>query len=119
MYVSPPSLDPAVVSAAFSLIFRQGRSPPSCPAPNDNDILNRIRDKVPLASPATCRDALVEVRRLEFDVVDIAGAFRSGEYGEGAFAEAAALCELEDKDPGFTDDEYTTAFKIGLIWAGL
>ena len=119
MYTSPHSLDPAIVSAAFSLIFRQGRSPPSCPAPDDNDILNRIRDKVPSASPAACRDALIRVRRLEFDVVDIAGAFRDGQYGEGKEAEAAAHCELEDKDPGFSDDEYRSAFSVGRIWAGL
>ncbi len=37
--------------------------------------------------------------------MDIAGAFRDGQYGEGSEAEAAALCELEDKDPGFSDDE--------------
>jgi hypothetical protein len=119
MYTSPPSLDPAIVSAAFSLIFRQGRSPPSCPAPDDNDILNRIRDKVPSASPAACRDALIRVRRLEFDVVEIAREFRTGQYGNGDDAEAAALCDLEDRGPGFSDDEYSTAFKVGLIWAGI
>jgi hypothetical protein len=110
-------VDPEVLAAAFTLIFRQGRSPPSCPSPHDNDLLNRIRDAVPAASPAVCRDALIRVRRLSFDVVEAAGAFRDGQYGEGDDAEAAALCELEDKDPGFSEAEYRTAFEVGLMWA--
>ena len=39
--------DPAALSAAFALVFRKGRSPPSCPVPDDTDLLNRIRDAVP------------------------------------------------------------------------
>lgn len=114
-----PAADPETLSAAFVLVFHQGRSPPSCPAPNDNDLLNRIRDAVPLASPAVCREALVRVRRLSFDVTEICAAFREGEYGSGDGAKAAALCELEDRNPGFTDAEYRTAFLVGLMWAGL
>ena len=119
MYSSPGTIDPKILSAAFSLVFRQGRSPPSCVAPNDTDLLNRIRDAVPVASPAACRDALIRVRRLSFDVVEVAGGFREGQYGSGADAEAAALSELEEKNPGFSDAEYSTAFKVGQIWAAL
>jgi hypothetical protein len=59
------------MSAAFTLIFCQGRSPPSCPVPNDTDLLNRIRDKVQNASPAECRDSLIRVQRLSHDVYEI------------------------------------------------
>jgi hypothetical protein len=110
---------PAELSAAFALVFRQGRSPPSCPAPNDTDLLNRIRDAVPAASPRACHEALVRVRRLSFDVVEVCTAFRQGEYGTGDDAQAAALAELERQDPGFLPPEYRTAFAVGLMWAQL
>ena len=119
MYTAPKNLDPAVLSAAFSLVFRQGRAPPSCQTPDETGLLNRIRDAVPSATPAVCRDALIRVRRLSFDVTEVAGAFREGMFGDGNEAEAAALCELEDKDPGFTDAEYRTAFRVGLMWTEL
>lgn len=115
----PVKPDPAVLSAAFILVFRQGRSPPSCPVPDDTDLLNRIRDAVPAASPAACREALVRVRRLSFDVVEGGRAFLQGEYGTGNDAKAVALADLERRNPGFSDPEYQTAFSIGLIWAGL
>jgi hypothetical protein len=114
-----PAADRETLSAAFVLVFRKGRSPPSCPMPDDNDLLNRIRDAVPQASPAVCREALVRVRRLSFDVKEICTAFREGAYGSGDDAQAAALCELEDRNPGFTDAEYRTAFLVGQMWAGL
>jgi len=114
-----PEADPETLSAAFVLIFRQGRSPPSCPAPDDNDILNRIRDAVPAASPAVCREALIRVRRLSFDVLEICTAFREGQYGSGDLARAKAIGELEDRNPGFSDAEYRTAFFAGQMWAGL
>jgi len=119
MYTAPRTLDPAVLSAAFSLVFRQGRAPPSCQTPDEAGLLNRIRDAVPSASPAVCRDALIRVRRLSFDVVEVAGTFRDGQYGCGEDAEASALRELEEKDPGFSDAECRTAFKVGLMWAAL
>jgi hypothetical protein len=112
-------MDPAVLSAAFALVFRQGRSPPSCPMPDDMDLLNRIRDAVPSASPAVCREALIRVRRLSFDVVEICTAYREGDYGSGNEAKAAALCDLEGKDPGFSEPEYRTAFSVGLLWVQL
>ena len=114
-----PVTDPEVLSAAFVLVFRQGRSPPSCPAPNDTDLLNRIRDAVPAASPLVCRDALVRVRRLSFDVTEICTAFREGQFGSGDEGRAAALGELERQNPGFSDAEYHTAFNVGQMWAGL
>jgi hypothetical protein len=114
-----PKLDPAVLSAAFVLVFRQGRSPPSCPMPDDNDLLNRIRDAVPSASPAAGREALIRVRRLSFDVVEVCGALQDGEYGSGDEALAAALADLEGKDPGFSKTEYRTAFAVGQMWARL
>ncbi|NMB79321.1 MAG: hypothetical protein GYA23_09545 [Methanomicrobiales archaeon] len=117
-HTKSPEADEAL-SAAFSLIFHKGRSPPSCPVPDDNDLLNRIRDAVPQAPPKACRDALVRVRRLSFDVTEVCGAFLQGDYGEGADAKAAALADLETKDPGFSEAEYFTAFAVGLMWAQL
>jgi hypothetical protein len=114
-----PAADPEALSAAFVLIFRQGRSPPSCPAPNDTDLLNRIRDAVPAVSPAVCREALVRVRRLSFDVTEICTAFHEGLYGNGEVAQTAALAELRDRNPGFTDADYHTAFNVGMMWTGL
>jgi hypothetical protein len=111
--------DPKALSAAFVLVFRQGRSPPSCPLPDDAGLLNRIMDTAPDASPAACREALIRVRRLSFDVVEAATAFRQGEYGTGDEAKAAALSDLEGKDPGFSEEEYCTAFAVGLMWAAL
>ena len=116
---SPPALNPAVLTAAFDLVFRKGRSPPSCPMPDDNDLLNRILDAVPSASPKACRQALIRVRRLSFDVMEVCSAFRQGDYGAGDESRAGALADLEGKNPGFSQDEYITAFAVGLMWAGL
>lgn len=116
---SPPAPDPSVLSAAFVLVFRQGRSPPSCPAPDDAGLMNRISDAVPSASPTACRDALVRVRRLSFDALEAGTMYLEGEYGEGEKARALAVADLEAKDPGFTGPEYRTAFSVGLMWAGL
>jgi hypothetical protein len=112
-------VDPAVLSAAFVLVFRQGRSPPSCPAPDDTDLLNRIRDAVPSAPPAACREALVRVRRLSFDAAEAGAAYVNGDFGTGEPAKEAAARDLAAKDPGFSDPEYRTAFAVGLMWAGL
>ena len=114
-----PGIDPEVLSAAFVLVFRQGRSPPSCPVPDDNGLLNRISDAVPAASPSVCREALVRVRRLSFDVAEAGSAFMNGEYGTDDGAKDAAVADLEKKNPGFTGPEYRTAFAVGLMWAGL
>ena len=112
-----PDSDPAACTAAFNLVFHKGRSPPSCTTPNDNALLNRIRDAVPSASPNVCREALVRVRRLSFDVVEISGSFLHGDYGSGDDAKAAALADIEAKNFGFSDAEYITAFAVGLMWA--
>jgi len=112
-------IDRAVLSATFSLVFRKGRSPPSCPAPNDTDLMNRIRDAVPAVSPTVCREALIMVRRLSFDAAEIGAGVLAGEYGSGDAARAAALSELEKRNPKFSQDEYRTAFEVGMIWAAL
>lgn len=114
-----PQADPRALAAAFDLIFRKGRSPPSCPVPDDTDLLNRIRDAVPDASPAVCREALVRVRRLSFDVLEICMGYQDGQYGSGDGAQAAALADLEAGNPGFSPDGYRTAFLVGQMWAGL
>jgi hypothetical protein len=128
-----PATDPKALSAAFVLVFcdrrehdkdpedsslQQGRSPPACPVPGDTDLLNRIRDAVPSASPAVCREALVRVQRLSFDVTAICTAFREGQFGSGDGARAAALHELREHNPGFSDAEYRTAFNLGQLWSG-
>lgn len=105
-----------VMSIAFDLIFRKGRSPPSCPVTDDTDLLNRIRDKVHNESPDMCRDALIRIQRLSHDVYEVCGAFREGEYGSGEDALAKALALLEKKCPGLSKDEYRTAFAVGMMW---
>ena len=112
-------MDARALSAAFVLVFRQGRSPPSCPAPDDNDLLNRIQDAVPSVSPAICHEALIRVRRLSFDASGIGSDFLTGQYGSGESAQAAALAKLEERNPGFSEAEYRTAFLVGRMWAGL
>jgi hypothetical protein len=112
----PKKPSPEVMSIAFDLIFRKGRSPPSCPAPDDNDLLNRIRDKVRNESPLMCRDALIRIQRLSHDVYDVCGAFRDGEYGGGDDALAKAIALLQKKCPGLSDEEYRTAFAVGMMW---
>jgi hypothetical protein len=116
--MSPPTSPPGpeVMSIAFDLIFRKGRSPPSCPTPDDTDLLNRIRDKVQNESPAMCRDALIRIQRLSHDVYDVCNAFRDGEYGSGDEAMVSALALLKKKCPGLSEDEYRTAFAVGMMW---
>ena len=116
MTAVPPKPTSEVMSIAFDLIFRKGRSPPSCPAPDDTDLLNRIRDRVRNESPAMCRDALIRIQRLSHDVYEVCGAFREGEYGSGDEALGTALALLEKKCPGLSEDEYRTAFAIGMMW---
>ena len=112
----PQKPSPEVMSIAFDLIFRKGRSPPSCPAPDDTDLLNRIRDKVQNESPAMCRDALIRVQRLSHDVYEVCDAFRKGEYGSGDEALIKALSLLEKKCPQLSKEEYRTAFAVGMMW---
>ena len=86
------------------------------PAPDDNDLLNRIRDKVQNESPAMCRDALIRIQRLSHDVYDICGAFREGEYGSGDEALVKAFSLLRMKCPMLSEEEYRTAFTVGMMW---
>ncbi|MDD1715358.1 MAG: hypothetical protein LUQ01_00005 [Methanolinea sp.] len=113
---TPVKADQKVLSAAFDLVFRQGRSPPSCPDPDESDLLNRIRDKVPEATAAACREALIRVRRLSIDVYDECDAFREGIYGSGDEAKDSAIMALAEKNPGFTIEEYRKAFVVGMMW---
>lgn len=111
-----PHSDPEALRIAFDLIFRKGRAPPSCPMPDERDLLNRIMDRAPEASAAGCRDALIMVRILSFDVYQICDTFREGLYGTGKDNEDAAIRDLKEKNPGFTEDEYRTAFAVGMMW---
>ncbi len=116
MPAAPPKSNKADLSAAFTLVFCQGRSPPSCPAPHNTDLLNRIRDKIPNASPAECRDTLIRIQQLSHDVYEICEAFREGVFGTGDEAQAQALSLIEEKYPGLTEKEYRTAFAVGMMW---
>jgi hypothetical protein len=49
----------------------------------------------------------------------VCDAFREGFYGTGEDAKDAAIRDLEEKNPGFTDDEYLTAFAVGMMWTAL
>jgi hypothetical protein len=113
-----PGANAKTLSAAFSLVFCQGRSSPSGLSPDDNDLLNRIRDAVPEVSPAACREALIRVQRLSFDAVEIGMGFSLGEYGEDDDSRALAIAELEKHNPGFTAVQYRAAFEVGLMRAG-
>lgn len=111
--------DPAALRIAFDLVFRKGRSPPSCPMPDDRELLNIIMDRAPEASASGCRDALILVRKLSYDVYQVCDAFREGSYGGGDDGGKAAIRDLEQKNPGFTPDEYQKAFAIGMMWTAL
>ena len=112
----PAQANARVLSAAFDLVFRQGRSPPSCPNPDESDLLNRIRDRAPEAPAVACREALIRVRRLSLDVYDVCDAFRDGALGTGEEAHEAALRALAGSNPGFTRDQYERAFAVGMMW---
>jgi len=116
MAETPGQAGSPVLSAAFDLIFRQGRAPPSCPHPDESDLLNRIRDREPAAPAAACREALIRVRRLSRDVYEVCAAFRDGAFGNGEGAHDAAVRALAAKNPGFSDDEYAKAFAVGMMW---
>ncbi len=113
---TPPRTGPKVLSAAFDLVFRQGRSPPSCPAPDESDLFNRIRDRAPEATASACREALIRVRRLSLDVYEVCGALREGAFGSGEEARNTAVRVLAETNPGFTEEEYRKAFAVGMMW---
>lgn len=113
---TPVSADFATISAAFSLVFCQGRAPPSCPNPREEELLNRICERVPAASPEACRDAMIRVRKLSCDVYVVCDQFREGYFGTGNQAQVAAIRALAQMSPGFTEEEYRTAFVTGMMW---
>jgi hypothetical protein len=51
--------------------------------------------------------------------MEISMAFRKGQYGSNDGAQTSALCELKDRNPGFTNAEYRTDFLAGQMGAGL
>ncbi len=116
MHENPRGTDPKVLSAAFDLVFRQGRSPPSCPSPDESDLFHRIWDRVPEATAAACREALIRVRRLSVDVCEVCDALREGAFGSGEEARNTAVRVLAEKNPGFNEEEYRKAFAVGMMW---
>lgn len=112
----PSRADSETLSVAFTLVFRQGRAPPSCPSPREAELLNQICDRVQAASTAACRDALIRVRKLSYDVYIVCDEFREGIFGTGDEAQAAAINALAEINPGFSKEEYRTAFVTGMMW---
>ena len=111
-----PGADRVVLGAAFTLVFRQGRAPPSCPVPDEADLVSRIREMVPGASPDTCREAISMVRKLSRDALVVCDGYRYGVYGRGPDAQKAAIRTLAAKNPDFSEIEYMTAFSTGMMW---
>jgi len=106
--------DPALLSAAASLVLSQG-----CPPENsagDDGLVQRLCGQFPSAPPPLCRDAVNRARKLSRDTYDICDAFRDGAYGSGSKAADAALRALEETSPGFSPDNYRHAFAAGLLW---
>lgn len=102
--------------ASFELAFGSRRSPLPYERQTDRELLPRVQERAPNASPEEILDALVRVRRLCDNVYEVCDAFRDGRFGEGTPARAAALSELAERIPGFTEAEYKTAFAEGLLW---
>jgi len=116
MATDTPGADSETLSVAFTLVFRQGQAPPSCPSPHEAELLNQISDRVQGASPAACRDALIRVRKLSSDVYIVCDGFRKGIFGTGDEAHSAAINALAQINPGFSVEEYRTAFVTGMMW---
>lgn len=116
MAANTPRADRETLSTAFTLVFRQGRAPPSCPSPREAELQNQICDRVPASSPAACRDALIRVRKLSYDVYIVCDGFREGLFGTGDEAQAAAIDALAQMNPGFSGEELRTAFVTGMMW---
>ncbi len=116
MQADVPGTDRPVLSAAFTLVFRQGRAPPSCMVPDEADLVSRVREIVPDTPPKICREAISKVRRLSREAVIVCDAFRCGAYGRGPDAQDTAIRVLAGKNPGFSEVEYRTAFSTGMMW---
>ncbi|MDX8550355.1 hypothetical protein KHC33_11635 [Methanospirillum sp. J.3.6.1-F.2.7.3] len=108
----------SLLSVAFDLIFRKGRSPPSCPNPDKSALCLRIQSMVPGSSDELCIQAIDRVRKLSIDSYDISVDYLQGSYGDDEQAIESAIKMLSDKNPGFSEDEYVKAFEVGMMWAG-
>ena len=106
--------DPAMLSAAVSLVLSQG-----CPPENsagDDALVHHLCGQFPPAPPELCRDAVSRARKLSRDAYEICDAFRDGAYGKGSEAADVAIHALEERSPGFSEDDYLQVFAAGLLW---
>ena len=106
--------DPAMLSAAVSLVLSQGFPPEN--SAGDDALVRRLCGQFPPAPPELCRDAVSRARKLSRDAYEICDAFRDGAYGKGSEAADAALRGLDEKSPGFSPEDYRQAFAAGLLW---
>lgn len=106
--------DPALLSAAVSLVLSQGVPPEN--SAGDDALVQRLCGQFPLAPPQLCRAAVSRARKLSRDAYDVCDAFRDGAFGSGSTAADAALHALEEKSPGFSSENYRQAFTAGLLW---
>jgi hypothetical protein len=102
--------------AAFALAFTNSRSPLPFERRTDGELISMIQKRIPAASDAECREALVRVCHLSGAVCEICEKFRSGGFGAGEDAVQNALDALCDKVPGFSFEEYREAFAAGMLW---
>lgn len=105
-----------VRKAAFALAFTNSRSPLLYERRTDGELISMIQKRVPAASDAGCREALVRVCHLSGAVCEICEKFRSGGFGAGEDAAQTAIAWLREQQPGFTPEEYREAFAAGLLW---
>lgn len=112
----PSDMNLEAKRASFELAFGSSRSPLPYERRTDRELLPRIQERAPNASSEEIFDALARVRRLCDNAYEVCDAFRDGGFGEGTSARAAALKELTERTPGFTEAEYKTAFASGLLW---
>lgn len=106
--------DPALLSAAVSLVLSQGFPPEN--SAGDDALVRRLCGQFPSAPPGLCRDAVNRAQTLSRDAYDICDAFRDGAFGSGREAADVAIRTLEEKSPGFSTENYQQAFAAGLLW---
>lgn len=104
--------------AAFALAFTNSRSPLPLECRPDGELITMLRERVPAASDAECREAIKTVRCLCSAVYAVCEEFRSGTCGHGADAARIAIGRLREQQPGFSAEEYREAFAAGLLWTG-
>jgi hypothetical protein len=109
--------DHLILSAAFDQVFRKGRSPPSCPHPNESDLFSRIRDQVSDATDPECMIAMKKVRKLSKDSFELCEAYYQGTFGSGDEAIEKVIKALSEDNPEFSEEEYEKALSVGMMWA--